>query len=519
MKSSDRATAEGILFTDEYQLTMAQLYFRMGIHEAPAQFDHFFRSYPNYGTHQAGFAISAGLGTLLDWMDEARFNDVDIAYLKTQTTRTGARLFADDFLTWLKTHGGFDAISMRAMPEGRVVHPNAPLTVIDGPLANAQLLETALLNMLNFQTLIATKAARIRESAQGRTILEFGVRRAQDKGANAGTRAVLIGGADFTSNTGMSHVLGFAPKGTHAHSMVQAFMAMGESELDAFRHYASVYPDDCLLLVDTINTLESGLPNAIRVFEALRAQGHTPIGVRLDSGDLAYLSVQAAKMLDAAGFPDTSIVLSNQLDELVIWQITAQIRDEAARDGIDADQVIKRLVYGVGTNLITSQGDPALDGVYKLVSVQHNGSWTPAIKISETPAKTLNPGSKRVWRIYDKRGNATADLICLDSEDPGTSEWLTLRHPSDHTKFRILRNTDVSQIEPLLVDVVHKGKQISPSPSINDMRATRRRDVERLDSGVRRLINPHTYHVSLSQPLWDLKQRLIEDAITQKALH
>ena len=518
MKPNDRATAEGILFTDEYQLTMAQLYFRMGIHEAPAQFDHFFRSYPNYGNHQAGFAISAGLGTLLDWMSEARFRDEDIAYLKTQTTRTGEQLFADDFLAWLQRHGGFGAITLRAVPEGRVVHPHAPLTIIEGPMANAQLLETALLNMLNFQTLIATKAARIRESAQGRTILEFGVRRAQDKGANAGTRAVLIGGADFTSNAGMSHVLGFAPRGTHAHSMVQAFMALGESELDAFRHYASVYPDDCSLLVDTINTLESGVPNAIKVFEELRTKGHKPIGVRLDSGDLAYLSVQAAKMLDEAGFPDTSIVLSNQLDELVIWQITAQIRDEAQRDGVDADNVISRLVYGVGTNLITSQGDPALDGVYKLVSIKHDGTWTPAIKISETPVKTLNPGNKRVWRIYDKRGNATADLLCLEGEDPNSSEWLTLRHPSDHTKFRTLRRSDLSQIEPLLVDVLRQGKRVADLPSIDDMRVTRKRDVERLDSGVRRLINPHTYHVSLSQPLWDLKQQLIEDAIHKKAM-
>ncbi len=518
MNAHDRATAEGILFTDQYQLTMAQLYFRMGIHETPAQFDHFFRSYPNYGNHQAGFAISAGLGTLIDWMHEAHFREDDIRYLRAQKTRTGSRLFADDFLDWLKRNGGFDAITLHAMPEGRVVHPHAPLNVIEGPMANAQLLETALLNMLNFQTLIATKAARIRESAQGRTILEFGVRRAQDKGANAGTRAVLIGGADFTSNAGMSNVLGFAPKGTHAHSMVQAFIAMGESELDAFRHYADVYPDECLLLVDTINTIESGVPNAIKVFDELRAKGHQPVGVRLDSGDLAYLSVQVAKMLDDAGYPDTSIVLSNQLDELVIWQITAQIRDEAQRDGVDADSVIKRLVYGVGTNLITSQGDPALDGVYKLVSIKNNDAWTPAIKISETPVKTLNPGNKRVWRIYDKRGNATADLLCLDGEDPRTAEWLTLRHPSDHAKFRSMRRSDISQIEPLLVEVLRGGRLVMEMPTIDDMRVTRQRDVERLDSGVRRLINPHTYHVSLSQQLWDLKQQLIQEAINKKAM-
>lgn len=518
MKTTDRDTAEGILFTDQYQLTMAQLYFRAGIHEKRAQFDHFFRSYPNYGRHQAGYCVNAGLATLLEWMQRARFRDEDIALLRGQRSRSGAPLFGDDFLRWLKRHGNFDAISLRAVPEGHVVHPHAPLTVVEGPLAIAQLLETALLNQLNFQTLIATKAARIRESSQGRTVLEFGVRRAQDKGANAGTRAALIGGADFSSNAGMSHVLGFPPKGTHAHSMVQAFMAMGAGELDAFRAYAEVYPDDCLLLVDTINTLESGVPNAIRVFEELKRKGHKPIGVRLDSGDLAYLSIQAAKMLDEAGFADTSIVLSNQLDELVIWQITSQIRDEAPRYGVDPDSVIQRLVYGVGTNLITSQGDPALDGVYKLVSIHHEGEWVPAIKISETPAKTLNPGYKTVWRLYDQRGLATADLLCLNGEDPRALEWITLRHPTDHTKFRSLRRNEITHIETLLVEVLREGKLIYELPTIEQMRAVRQHDVERLDAGVRRLINPHTYHVSLSQKLWDLKQQLIAQAQAQHAI-
>lgn len=519
MKPSDRATAEGILFTDQYQLTMAQLYFRNGVHEMPAQFDHFFRSYPNYGNHQAGYAVSAGLGTLIEWMKATHFRDEDIAYLKAHKSRTGNRLFSDDFLQWLQQHGHFGGITLRAIPEGRVVHANAPMTVVEGPMANAQLLETALLNQLNFQTLIATKAARIRESAQGRTILEFGVRRAQDRGANAGTRAALIGGADFSSNAGISNVLGFDPKGTHAHSMVQAFMAMGGSELDAFRAYAEVYPDDCLLLVDTINTLESGVPNAIRVFDALKAKGHQPVGVRLDSGDLAYLSIQAAKMMNDAGYTDTSIVLSNQLDELVIWQITAQIRDEAPRYDVDADNVIRRLVYGVGTNLITSMGDPALDGVYKLVSIKHNGAWTPAIKISETPVKTLNPGNKRVWRLYDKRDMATADLMCLEDEDPRTQEWITLRHPSDHTKFRTLRASELSHMEPLLVEVMREGKLVQAMPAIDEMRELRRRDTAKLDSGVRRLINPHTYHVSLSNALWEMKQQLIASAQKQHAVH
>ncbi|MDH4208443.1 MAG: nicotinate phosphoribosyltransferase, partial [Anaerolineae bacterium] len=363
MKQQQTRTAEGILLTDQYQLTMAQLYFRLGIHETQAQFDHFFRSYPDYGAHQAGYCINAGLEWLLDWMLEAHFRDQDIGYLRAQKGQAGQRLFKDDFLGWVRKNGTFEGINMRAIPEGRVVHPDVPLTVVQGPLATAQILETSLLNHLNYQTLIATKASRIKDSGHGQPLLEFGLRRAQGKGANAGARAALIGGADFTSNVGISHVLGYPPKGTHAHSMVQVFMALGEGELEAFRAYADVYPDDCLLLVDTVDTLESGVPNAIKVFEELRKQGHEPLGIRLDSGDLAYLSIQAAKMLDHAGFPDVSIVLSNQLDELVIWQITTQIQQEAPRYAVDPDRLIRRLVYGVGTRLITSQGQSALDGV------------------------------------------------------------------------------------------------------------------------------------------------------------
>ena len=303
MQASERETMEGILFTDEYQLTMAQVYYRAGLHERQAQFEHFFRDYPDYGAHQAGYCISAGLEWLLDWMQNARFRDTDIEYLRSQRGRSGQRIFDDDFLGWLRDNGNFDRISLRAIPEGRVVHPNVPLTTVQGPLAMAQILETSLLNHINYQTLIATKAARIHESGRGRMLLEFGLRRGQGKGANAGARAALIGGADYTSNVGVSHVTGYAPKGTHAHSMVQVFMSLGMGELAAFRAYADVYPDECLLLVDTIDTLQSGVPNAITVFEELRRKGHEPMGVRLDSGDLAYLSIQVAKMLDAAGFP------------------------------------------------------------------------------------------------------------------------------------------------------------------------------------------------------------------------
>lgn len=501
-----------ILYTDMYQLTMAQLYYRMGLHETQAQFDHFFRSYPDYGNHKAGYCISAGLGWLVDWMNYASFRNDDIEYLRARKGSSGKRLFSDDFLTWLLKNGTFESITLHAIPEGRVVHPNIPLTMVMGPLAMAQVLETPLLNMLNYQTLIATKAARIREIGRGQIMMEFGLRRAQDGSANAGARAALIGGADFTSNVEISRQLHYEPKGTHAHSMVQVFMALGGGELDAFRAYADVYPDETLLLVDTIDTLESGIPNAIKVFEELRRKGHEPVGVRLDSGDLAYLSIQSARMLNQAGFPDTKIVLSNQLDELVIWQIITQIQDEAPRYGVDPEQLINRLVYGVGTRLITSSGDSALDGVYKLVAVCHQNEWLPAIKISETPEKTINPGHKKVWRVYDRRSKATADLLSLDDEDPHGWDEILFRHPTDHAKFRTLEQNEIANIEPLLIPVLENGKLIYDIPDIPAMRQQRDNDMERLDPGVKRLMYPHLYHVSLTEKLWELKQKLIKRA-------
>ncbi len=509
MNSQERRISEGILFTDQYQLSMAQLYYRTGLHEKMAQFDHFFRSYPDYGVHKAGYCINAGLEWLLQWMDDSYFTQADIEMLRRQKGRLGEPVFEEDFLQWLLKNGNFAGITMHAIPEGRVVHPKSPLTVVQGPLAMAQILETSLLNHLNFQTLIATKAARIHEVGRGQLLLEFGMRRAQNDAANAGARAALIGGADFSSNVGISHILGYPPKGTHAHSMVQVFMALGEGELGAFRAYADIYPDDCLLLVDTINTLESGVPNAIKVFEELRRKGHEPVGIRLDSGDLAYLSIQCAKMLDEAGFPDTTIVLSNQLDELVIWQILTQIRDEAPRYGVDPDHLIKRLTYGVGTRLITSEGDPSLDGVYKLVAVCDHDQWIPAIKISETPEKTLNPGHKRLWRLYDQRGKATADLMTLAEENPAAMSEVILQHPEDVGKTRRLLHEDVSLFEPLLVKVLDEGKLVYDLPPLEEMRKVRAEDIQRLDPGVKRLVNPHTYHVSLSKELWDLKQSLI----------
>jgi nicotinate phosphoribosyltransferase len=498
-----------VLLTDQYQLTMAQLYFRCGLHEKRARFEHFFRSYPDYGGHQAGYAISAGLRTFVEWLNSARFDDFELEVLAQHPTIHGGHLFGDDFLDYLRTHPDFSSLQISAIPEGRVVHPGVPLTVVEGPLLYAQLIETALLNHINFETLIATKASRVLEAARGGQVLEFGARRAQGSGANSVVRAALIGGASGSSLVGRSHELGFLPRGTHAHSMVQAFMALGMGELGAFQAYADVYPDECLLLVDTVDTLESGIPNAITVFEDLRRRGHRPVGIRLDSGDLAHLAVRAAEALDQAGFEDTVIVLSSELDEITIWQILEQIIEEAPRYGVDADALIHRLVYGVGSRLATSQGDPYLDGVYKLVSIEEEGEWRPAIKLSDTPAKIITPGSKKAWRVYDQRGVATADLLSLDTETPAPP--LDLRHPTQPGVHRILPLEGVSGIEPLIEPVTLDDL---PSPHEEVVAAQKRRlaDLERLDPGVRRLVNPHVYHVSLTPKLSHLKQDLIEQA-------
>lgn len=510
MKNSELLTASGILFTDQYQLTMAQLFYKLGIHEINAQFDHFFRSTPNYGIHKAGYCVNAGLETLADWLAEASFGEQEIQFLSQQKSSSGKPLFETDFLKWLKDDYSSMAINLYAMQEGRVVHPNVPIHVVEGPLAVGQIIETGLLNIVNYQILVATKAARIKHSAKGQLLMEFGLRRAQGLGAIQGTRAALIGGADFSSNVGASHILGFPPKGTHAHSYVQVFLALGQGELAAFEAYADLYPDDCLLLVDTIDTLGSGVPNAIKVFEKLKKNGHRPVGIRLDSGDLAHISIKAAKMLNDAGFPDVAIVLSNDLDEMVIWQIITQVQEEAARYGVDPESLIKRLAYGVGTKLITSGGDSALDGVYKLVAIQQGKDWTPTLKISENLDKTLNPGNKRAWRIYDDRGKATADLISLYDEDIPNQTPLELCHPTLATKRRTLEAGDISHIEKLLIPVIQDGKLVADRPGIAEMRAMRDKDIEALDPGVLRIMNPHTYHVSVSKKLWDLKQAMIK---------
>jgi nicotinate phosphoribosyltransferase len=503
----DRALAEGALYTDHYQLTMAHVYFRMGLHERPARFEHIFRHYPDYGSHQAGYCINAGQAWLVDWLRRARFGEIELAALRAQRGVSGERLFADDFLAWLGSVGSFDGLALSAIPEGRVVHPQVPLTTVTGPLALAQIVETPLLNVLNFQTLIATKASRVAEAAEGGQVLEFGLRRGPDRGATAASRAALVGGADFSSNVGLSLAVGFPPKGTHAHSMVQVFLALGEGELGAFRAYADVYPDECVLLVDTIDTLGSGVPNAIKVFEELRARGHRPVGIRLDSGDLAHLAVESARLLDQAGFGDASIVVSSELDELTIWQIRSQIAAEAPGAGLDADHLLRRLAFGAGTRLATSEGAPSLSGVYKLVALLGADGWRPTLKVSDTPAKAGDPGVKDVWRVYDARKLATADVLSLPDEE--LTEPLTLHHPLEPGVSRTVSGlSDVERLHEHM-DLL---APIDEHDAIEAARARRRADVDRLDHGVRRLVNPHVYHVSLTSPLWRLKQELMEKA-------
>jgi len=499
--------SRGALLTDQYQLTMAQLYFRHGLHERDSRFEHFFRRYPDYGEHQAGYAISAGWGWLGRWSDRARFGEEEKAALRSHQA-DGHRLFDDDFVDWLG-EVTWDALRYQTVPEGRVVHADTPLTVVEGPLAAAQILETPLLNHLNFHTLIATKASRVAEAARGGEVIEFGLRRAPDEGGIAATRAALIGGANASSNVGISHEMGIFPRGTHAHSMVQVFMTLGEGELGAFRAYADLYPDQCTLLVDTIDTLESGVPNAITVFEELRQKGHRPVGIRLDSGDLAHLAVQAALMLDRAGFDEVCIVLSSGLDEITIFQILNQIADEAARYGTDADHVIGRLVYGVGTKMATSDGKPYLDGVYKLVAVADEVEWRPAIKVSDSPSKIVNPGRKRLHRFYDERGLATVDLMSLADE---TLDYpLEVQHHRDAAVARVLDTSHVSGAEELLESTRLEAPADDPAV-VAEARKRRVADLERLHPGVKRLVNPHVYHVSITRRLAELKAGLISEA-------
>jgi nicotinate phosphoribosyltransferase len=493
------------LFTDFYQLSMAQVYYRYGLQNTKVKFDYFFKKYPDYGGHKAGYCVFAGVQSFCSWLLNLKFSVNAVNYLEGTKGATGGYLFSHDFLNWLSSEDLCRTLNIQAINEGRIVHYYEPLMVVEANLVTAQLIESSLLNHCNFQTLIATKASRIREAGERRPVIEFGLRRAHGAGAIEATRAALIGGADFSSNAAVSYHLKIPPKGTHAHSIVQLFIALGEGEIGAFKAYADVYPDDCLLLVDTVNTLESGVPNAIKVFEILRKKGHRPLGIRLDSGDLAYLAIRAASMLDKAGFENTVIVLSNDLDELVLMQIIKQIRDEAWGYGVDPQKLINRLVYGVGTRLITSQGHSSLDGVYKLTAVYKDRCWVPTLKISETPEKTVLPGSKSIWRIYGLDGKSTADLICLEGENPCSEDEITIRHPLRYELSRKIRKCMISGIEPLLKCIVKNGEFVHSFPELNEIRNVRDKDLDCLETGVRRMINPHVYHVSISEKLFKLK--------------
>ena len=380
---------------------------------------------------------------------------------------------------------------MYAVPEGTVVFPDEPLVRVKAPLIEAQLIETALLNIINHQTLIATKASRMVYAAQGGSVLEFGLRRAQGPDAGIyGARAAIIGGCSATSNVLTGQMFGIPVKGTHSHSWVMSF----PDELSAFRAYAEAFPDSCLLLVDTYNTLKSGIPNAITVFKELREKGYEPVGIRLDSGDLAYLSKKAREMLDKAGFPNAKIVASSDLDEELIWDLKAQ--------GAKID------IYGVGTSLITSKGNPALGGVYKMAAEEVDGRMVPKIKISDNPDKVTNPGYKKVFRLYNGKGKAVADLITLEEEEIDISKPLTIFDPVNTWKRMTLYDFTARE---LLVPIYLNGKRVYESPDLMKIQEYAKSELDTLWEEYKRLKNPHVYKVDLSQKLYDLKQQLLKE--------
>ncbi len=465
------------MMTDLYQLTMMYGYHKNNIHRKPAVFDMFFRKLSEY----SAYAVAAGLEQVIDYIENLHFEEEDLQYLDS------LNLFDRDFLDQLrKLHFTGDIYSV---PEGTVVFPNEPILRVKAPLFEAQLIETALLNIINHQTLIATKASRVVYAAQGGSVMEFGLRRAQGPDAGIyGARAAIIGGCSATSNVLTGQLFGIPVKGTHSHSWVMSF----PDELTAFRAYADAFPDACLLLVDTYDTLKSGIPNAITVFQELREKGHEPVGIRLDSGDLAYLTKKARAMLDEAGFPDAEITVSNDLDEYLIWDL----RSQGAR--IDS--------YGVGTSLITSRDCPALGGVYKMSAEEVDGRMLPKIKISENPEKITNPGYKKVVRIYNGRKKSVADLIMLEEEEIDTGKPLTIFDPVDTWKKMTLRNYSVRE---LLVPVFKNGQCVYKCPDLPDIQAYAKRELDTLWEEYKRLTNPHVFKVDLSQKLYDLKQKLL----------
>jgi len=430
---------------------------------------------------KGGYTIVCGIEQFVDYVNNLNFSSEDIEYLK------GLNLFSDKFLKYLKDFKFTGDIY--AVEEGSVMFPNEPIVTVKAPLYQAQLIETALLNIVNFQSLIATKASRVCFAAQSDAVLEFGLRRAQAPDAGIyGSRASIIGGCTGTSNVLAGQLFNVPISGTHAHSWVQKF----DNELEAFRAYAKSYPDKCLLLVDTYNVLDSGVHNAITVFNELKAKGHKPVGIRLDSGDLEYLSKEAHKMLDEAGFGDVLITASNDLDEHAITSL------KLAGAKINS--------WGVGTKLITSSDSPSLGGVYKLVASYENGNFEPKIKVSEDPEKITNPGYKKVVRIYNKQGIAQADLIMLNDETIDTSKPLKLFHPVYTWKTKTLKDYTIKEVlKPLFIngDCKHVKKPVM------EIKEYAQQELATLWSEYRRISSPQIYKVDLSKKLWKLKQDML----------
>lgn len=470
------------LLCDYYELTMGNGYFKKGMADKIAYFDVFFRTVPDGG----GFAIAAGLEQVVDYINNLHFSDDDIDYLRSKG------IFDEAFLDYLSDfHFSGD---IYAVPEGTPVFPGEPVLTVKAPVIQAQLIETYLLLAINHQSLVATKANRIVRAANGRAVLEFGSRRAQGAdGAVIGARAAYIGGCKGTACTLTDKLYGVPASGTMAHSWVQMF----DTEYEAFKTYCELYPQNATLLVDTYNTLKSGVPNAIRAFkEVLLPKGITNFGIRLDSGDISYLSKKARKMLDEAGLEQCKIVASNSLDEHLICDLMIQ--------GAKID------VFGVGERLITSSSNPVFGGVYKLVAVENeDGEITPKIKVSENVSKITNPHFKKVYRYYDNESKkAIADELCVYDETVNENEPRTIFDPNAMWKAKTL--TDFTARE-LLVPVFKEGKCVYDLPKLDDIQSYCKEQIDLLWDEVKRFENPHTYYVDLSGKLWKIKQKLLNN--------
>ena len=474
------------LLTDLYELTMMQGYFHAENANETVIFDAFFRTNPDGN----GFSIAAGLEQVIDYVKNLHFDQEDINYLRT------VGLFTEDFLVYLKTFRFTGDIY--AVPEGTIVFPREPLIKVIAPIMQAQLVETAILNIINHQSLIATKASRIVHAARNDGVMEFGLRRAQGPDAGIyGARAAMIAGCIGTSNVLCGQMFDVPVKGTHAHSWSMSF----PDELTAFRTYAKLYPSACILLVDTYDTLKSGVPHAIQVFKEMREAGIplTFYGIRLDSGDLAYLSKEAKKMLDAEGFTDAVISASNDLDEHLI----SSLKDQGAT--INS--------WGVGTNLITSKDCPSFGGVYKLAAIldRDTGKFIPKIKLSENEEKITNPGNKTIYRIYSRESHKViADLICLVDEHYDETNSLLLFDPVATWKKTLLAPGTYTMRE-LLIPIFKDGVCVYESPKVMEIREYCQKEKETLWEETKRLVNPHEVHVDLSNELWHMKQQLLDD--------